>query len=99
MAEVRTEHVPWTDRRDDGLVHFIDWLNHKLMGPIGPPPLGPYDTVVRQIADATCPICGRPMREHSIDRSTPNAVIDCPGEHLPVVDDHPLNELGMDHRP
>src|SRR5450830_892275 len=45
-------------------VHFVDWLNHKLVGVMGPPPLGPYDEVLKKVGEAVCPVCGRPMSEH-----------------------------------
>jgi hypothetical protein len=81
---------------EDRFVHFIDWLNHKLMPAIGPPNVGPYNEVVGQMSEALCPICDRPMAEHTIDHSTLNAVLNCPVEHKPLlVDDEALNELGM----
>jgi len=83
----------------DSYVRFIDWLNEKLFPILGTPALGPYDAVVAKVADAVCPVCGRPMSEHFIDHSTPETILNCPVEHTPVpVDDAPLNELGM-HKP
>lgn len=85
------------ERRTEGrFVHFIDWLNHGLMPAIGPPNVGPYNEVVAKMGEAVCPICDHPMAEHTIDHSTPNAVLNCPVEHQPQrVDDEVLNELGM----
>lgn len=81
-----------------GYVGFIDWLNAKLLPVLGPPPAGPYDTVVKQVGDALCPVCGRPMSEHTIDHSTPNTILNCPVEHKPdPFDVEPVNELGMDY--
>lgn len=86
-------------RTGDKFVHFIDWLNHKLVSAIGPPNLGPYNEVMVRVGEAVCPICDRPMAEHTIDHSTPNAVLNCPVEHTPeVVHDEKLNELGMPKR-
>jgi hypothetical protein len=79
-----------------GLVRFVDWLNHKLVGKIGPPDLGPYGEVVRKVGDAVCPVCGEQMAEHTIDRSTPNTVLNCPAPHKPQpAHDEPINEYGM----
>jgi len=47
-----------------------DKLNKALYPYLGPPPLGPYDEA-EQPASATkgCPMCGRPMGEHVMDRA------------------------------
>ena len=82
-------------RTGDRFVHFIDWLNHKLVGSLGPPDLGPYDAVVERVGAALCPVCGRPMSEHAIDHSVHNPVLDCPVEHIPPAPhNEKLNELG-----
>ena len=86
-------------RAGDKFVRFIDWLNHKLVGVIGPPDLGPYDEVLKKVGDAVCPVCGKPMGEHTIDRSTPNTVLNCPAPHKPEpVHNEPINEFGMPKR-
>lgn len=83
-----------------GYVGFIDWLNRTLYPALGPPPAGPYGPVVKQVGEAICPVCGRPMSEHTIDHSTPNTILHCPAEHLPQpFSQEPVNELGMDKRP
>ncbi len=47
-------------------------------------------------ANAECPLCGYPMGEHTIDRSTPSAVLNCPGPIKPAPHStEPLNEVGM----
>jgi len=80
-----------------GYVGFIDWLNRKLFPILGTPDLGPYETVVKRVGEAVCPVCGRPMSEHFIDHSTPETILNCPVEDKPEpVDNAPLNELGMD---
>ena len=79
----------------DRFVHFIDWLNHRLVGVIGPPDLGPYDEVVKKVGDAVCPVCDKAMAEHTIDHSTSNAVLSCPAPHKPQALDEPVNEFGM----
>jgi hypothetical protein len=43
-----------------------------------------------------CPLCGFPMSEHTIDRSTANTVLNCPGPQRPAPESfEPLNEVGM----
>lgn len=84
----------------EGYVGFIDWLNRKLFPVFGPPPVGPYETVVKRVGEAVCPVCGMPMSEHTIDRSTPETILNCPAPHRPEPrDDEPVNELGMDKPP
>jgi hypothetical protein len=84
------------ENRRGGLLSFIEWLNEKIYRAAGPPPLGPYDPVVERVAAATCPVCGRPMAEHTIDHSTRNTILNCPVPHtIGPFDDSPLNELGM----
>ncbi|MBH0097647.1 hypothetical protein I6E68_00670 [Salinibacterium sp. NSLL150] len=100
-AEVMSEHEHAKGEDETsapgGYVGFIDWLNEKLFPILGTPDLGPYDAVVEKVADAVCPVCGRPISEHFIDHSTPNTILNCPIAHKPEpVDNSPLNELGMD---
>lgn len=95
------EHeVTQIDGREPGRrrhIGFIDWLNRKLLPVMGPPPMGPYETVVKQIGEAVCPVCGQPMSGHTIDRSTLETILNCPREPRPQRrDDEPVNELGMD---
>ncbi|HSP53931.1 MAG TPA: hypothetical protein VLO00_13635 [Cryobacterium sp.] len=80
-------------------VHFVDWMNGKLVRAMGPANLGPYDEVVTRIGAAVCPVCGRPMTEHSIDHSTANAILHCPAGHKPEPPGHPVNEFGMSKPP
>ena len=76
-------------------MHFIDRFDRKLVRAMGPAPLGPYDTVVKGVGEAVCPLCGRPMAGHTIDHSTPNAILNCPAEHKPEPPHGPVNEFGM----
>jgi len=76
-------------------VHFIEWLDTKLVRAMGPAPVGPYNEVVKRVGEAVCPVCGRPMSEHTIDHSTPNAVLHCPAGHKSEPQDGPVNEFGM----
>ncbi|MDJ0336808.1 hypothetical protein [Cryobacterium sp. PH31-O1] len=45
-----------------------------------------------------CPICGQAMREHTIDHSTRNTLVNCPVAHPGAWDRdafEPVNEFGM----
>ncbi|MES2094216.1 MAG: hypothetical protein V4531_10450 [Actinomycetota bacterium] len=87
------------EHHEDKFVHFINWLNTALSRRIGTADLGPYNDVVEQVGEAVCPICGTPMAKHSIDRSSANAVLNCPIPHLPqAVRAEPINEFGMPKR-
>ncbi|MGV8897431.1 MAG: hypothetical protein ACOH10_08185 [Rhodoglobus sp.] len=80
-----------------GYVGFIDWLNRKLYSTWGPPPVGPYGPVVERLGEAACPVCGRPMSEHTFDRTAHDTILNCPAAHLPrPFNGNPVNELGMD---
>lgn len=47
-----------------------DRLNRFLFPYIGPPPLGPYnEEPLPPVEDKACPLCGKPMAEHSFERS------------------------------
>ncbi len=76
---------------------FFRRIEDTLVPYIGSANVGPYDADVHELAqDDSCPICGYVMAEHSFDRSTDNAVLNCPVEVKPVANDTaPLNELGM----
>ncbi|WP_241985862.1 MULTISPECIES: hypothetical protein [Cryobacterium] len=80
-------------------VHFIEWMNGKLVRGMGPANLGPYNDVATRIGAAVCPVCGRPMAEHSIDHTTPNAILHCPAGHKPAPPEEPVNEFGMSKPP
>ena len=57
-----------------------------------------FRTLAQQLGAKACPVCGQPMREHFIDHSTKNAVLNCPVPHPGAWDRdafEPVNELGM----
>jgi hypothetical protein len=55
-------------------------FNARLFPWLGPPPLGPYDQPEPEApAGRACPLCGRLMSEHVIDRSGPRTQLYCPG--------------------
>ncbi|MET1042568.1 MAG: hypothetical protein ABWX59_00440 [Microbacteriaceae bacterium] len=88
-----------TEPQHRGYVRLVDWVNQHLMGPLGPPPLGPYEDVMDAGVKAVCPVCFHSMGEHVIDHSTPNAVLVCPVDHEPEYESFgPLNEVGMPKR-
>ena len=47
-----------------------------------------------------CPLCGRPMTEHSVDHATTSALLVCPAPPLPQrPDNEPVDEFGRIKRP
>ncbi len=63
-----------TPKKSEG---FFNKLNRKLLPYLGPPPLGPYDEPpVQPVRD--CPLCGKPMADHEIDRSGIKTQLYCP---------------------
>jgi len=61
--------------------------------------VGPYGPIVDRVGVAVCPVCARPMVEHTIEHDRPNAILHCPIDHpSPPRDDRPLNEVGMPRR-
>jgi hypothetical protein len=60
-----------------------NWLNARLFPYLGPPPLGPIDresaeSKAERALTGACPLCGRPMSEHEIDRSGERTQLYCP---------------------
>lgn len=84
--------------RPDRLRHAAEWLDGKLVPRLGPAELGPYDEESEESLRShdACPLCGHAMVEHTIDRSTANAVLNCPVQPEPAPESfEPLNEVGM----
>ena len=53
-----------------GPAGWFDRLNRALVPYLGPPKLGPYDEPpLPAVATRSCPMCHRPMSEHTFDRS------------------------------
>ncbi len=88
-----------TASRPEGnaFTHFFDRIDRALLPAFGPPPVVDEEAPERAPVDEVCPICGHPMFEHVIDRTTSNTVLICPtDERLPEPDvTGPYNELGM----
>lgn len=62
-----------------------NWLNARLFPYLGPPPLGPIDTEsaeskARRAQAGACPLCGRAMADHVVDRSGERTQLYCPRE-------------------
>ncbi|ALJ20759.1 type IV secretion protein Rhs [Microbacterium sp. No. 7] len=55
------------------------YLNAKLIRFAGPASVGPYETEPEPSrAERACPLCRRPMSEHTFDRSGPKPLMHCP---------------------
>lgn len=55
------------------------FLNARLIRLAGPPSVGPYDTEPEPVrTERACPLCRRPMSEHTFDRSGPKPLMHCP---------------------
>ncbi|XAO67850.1 hypothetical protein AAYO93_16470 [Diaminobutyricibacter sp. McL0608] len=69
-------------RNDFGEAHphegFFNKLNRVLFPWLGPPPLGPYDEPPAPSAPPPCPLCGKPMADHDIDRTGIKTQLYCP---------------------
>lgn len=73
-----------------------EWLDGKLVPKLGGAEIGPYDEQPEGSSHDVCPLCGHPMAEHTIDRSTANAVLNCPAPQKSAPESfEPLNEVGM----
>jgi hypothetical protein len=58
---------------------WYQYLNAKLIRVAGPAAVGPYETTPEpERNERPCPLCGRPMTEHTFDRSGPKPLMHCP---------------------
>ncbi len=57
-----------------------EWLDAKLLPVLGPPPIGPYDADPESPATgiAVCPLCGKRIDEHGMQRDHGHAFLLCP---------------------
>lgn len=68
----------------DAMKPRLQWwerLNKALFPYMGPAQVGPYETEpLPPVAGKACPLCGQPMRDHVIERSTGNVAtrLHCP---------------------
>jgi hypothetical protein len=57
----------------------VERFNQRLRPYLGAPPLGPYDEeTTPEPRTRLCPMCGKPMPDHVIDRSGPRTQVHCP---------------------
>ncbi|MCX6501132.1 MAG: hypothetical protein NT132_01750 [Microbacterium sp.] len=55
------------------------WFNSNLIRVAGPASVGPYETTPEPSrTERPCPLCGRPMSEHTFDRTGPKPLMHCP---------------------
>lgn len=91
MVQAKKRH------RSETRTHLFEWVGSKLRPISGLLPEGTYKAW-ETVADKDCPVCGRPMREHTIDHSTRNTILNCPVPHPGAWDRdafEPVNEFGM----
>lgn len=78
MAQNNSERPPLRERVK-AAGGWYRYLNSGLIRLAGPASVGPYDTT--PVPDSTvrpCPLCGKPMSEHTFDRSGPKPLMYCP---------------------
>jgi len=62
-----------------GFGRAVERLNQRLRPYLGAPPLGPYDDEpAPEPMTRLCPLCGKPMPDHVIDRSGARTQVRCP---------------------
>jgi hypothetical protein len=83
-------------RRHPAPAHLYEWIDHTLR-PIVAPVLGGFDAD-DPTAFKNCPVCGHPMREHTIIHGAHDTILTCPVSHSVGWDRdafEPVNEFGM----
>lgn len=65
-------------RLGTGAERAAEWLDAKLFPLFGPPPLGPYGPEAPKAEAAVCPICGRGIGEHDLERDHGHTFLVCP---------------------
>lgn len=81
----------------EGRRRLFDWVEDRIRPAFESPPSGTYDAA-ETTGLSQCPVCGRPMTEHTIEHSAHDTVLNCPVPHPGVWDRdafEPVNELGM----
>lgn len=80
-----------------GRRRLFDWVEDRIRPAFESPPSGTYDAA-ETTGLSQCPVCGRPMTEHTIEHSAHDTVLNCPVPHPGAWDRdafEPVNELGM----
>jgi hypothetical protein len=81
----------------DGRRQLFEWVEDRLRPAFDSPAPGRYDAE-EATGLTTCPICERPMSEHTIEHSARDTVLTCPVPHPGNWDRdafEPVNEFGM----
>jgi len=76
---------------------LFDWVEDRLRPAFDSTPAGTYDAA-ETTGLAQCPVCGRPMTEHTIEHTAHDTVLNCPVPHPGAWDRdafEPVNEFGM----
>ena len=76
---------------------LFDWVEDRIRPAFDSPPSGTYDAA-ETTGLSECPVCGRPMTEHTIEHSAHDTVLNCPIPHPGAWDRdafEPVNEFGM----
>lgn len=78
MAQNDEPRRPLRDRvREAG--GWYAYLNSRLIKLAGPASVGPYDSEPEPVrTERACPLCARPMSQHTFDRSGPKPLMTCP---------------------
>ncbi|WP_130177517.1 hypothetical protein [Cryobacterium sp. SO1] len=86
-----------TQARRRGPSRLFDWVENRIRPAFDSPPVGTNNAAVTTgLTD--CPVCGRPMTEHTIEHSAHDTVLNCPVPHPGAWDRdafEPVNEFGM----
>jgi len=96
VAMVQNEKSSGRARRR-GPSRLFDWVEDRLRPAFDSPPIGTYNAA-EATGLAECPVCGRPMTEHTIEHSAHDTVLNCPVPHPGAWDRdafEPVNEFGM----
>jgi hypothetical protein len=80
-----------------GRRRLFDWVEDRLRPAFDSPSVGRYDAE-EATGLASCPVCQRPMTEHTIDHTGRDTILNCPVPHSGAWDRdafEPVNEYGM----
>lgn len=78
MAQNDSEKLPLRERvKEAG--GWYRYLNTRLIRFAGPASVGPYETTPEpDRTERACPLCRKPMSQHTFDRSGPKPLMQCP---------------------
>ena len=82
MSMVKDPNKPPLRARIRAAGGLYAWFNSNLIRLAGPASVGPYEKTPpptpEQRAERACPLCGKPMTQHTIDRTGPKPLMHCP---------------------